>query len=342
MIAAAADAIARYGAGARSSRLVCGNLSVHEELETELAAFKRTEAALVFSSGYLANIGVIQALSQRADGSQVPVFFDRLSHACIVDGALATGRNWRTFAHDEAFQLGQQLARLPSRLSPRALVVTEGVFSMDGDMADLGRLLKVCQMYKSLLVVDDAHGTGTVGRNGRGTAAYFKITDSPRIVHVGTLSKSLGSQGGFVAASRSIIDLLINRARTFIFDTGLAPASAAAALQSLRILQQEPGRVLTLQKNARLLREQLLQPIVHTLPAGQTPIVPVILGEPEHAVDASRELLHKGMFVGAIRPPTVPKGTSRLRITLSSAHTQEQIKALAAHVRKMCEVPSRE
>lgn len=322
VIAAATEALNVYGAGARASRLVTGNSPVHEELEAELARFKGTEAALVFSSGYLANVGVIQVLSRRADGSTVPVFMDKLSHACIVDGALATGK-WRTFAHNDVGALRGLLAGARSAASPRALVVTEGVFSMDGDVAPIAELLALCQEFDALLVIDDAHGTGTIGDGGRGTLSHFGIAARPRVIQIGTLSKALGSQGGFVAASQVIVDLLINRARTFIFDTGLAPAAAAGALAAVRVLQAEPERVGRLQSKAAELRKLLEHP------DGVTPIIPHIVGDAEAAVELSRRLLEAGYLVSAIRPPTVPPGTSRLRIAVSSEHEVGQLEAVA-------------
>jgi 8-amino-7-oxononanoate synthase len=322
VIAAATEALNVYGAGARASRLVTGNSPVHEELEAELARFKGTEAALVFSSGYLANVGVIQVLSRRADGSTVPVFMDKLSHACIVDGALATGK-WRTFAHNDVGALRGLLEGARSAASPRALVVTEGVFSMDGDVAPIAELLALCQEFDALLVIDDAHGTGTIGDGGRGTLSHFGIAARPRVIQIGTLSKALGSQGGFVAASQVIVDLLINRARTFIFDTGLAPTAAAAALAALRVLQAEPGRVGRLQSKAAELRKLLGHP------DRVTPIIPHIVGDAEAAVELSRRLLEAGYLVSAIRPPTVPPGTSRLRIAMSSEHEIGQLEGVA-------------
>ena len=323
VVAAAQAALAAYGAGSRASRVLSGNLPVHDELEAELAGLKKADAALVFSSGYLANLGVLQVLSRRSDNSHVPIFFDRLSHACVVDGALGAGRHWRAFPHNNTSCLEAQLSRLPRGRSPRALIVTEGVFSMDGDIAPLPELLQLCEVYDALLVVDDAHGTGTMGAEGCGTAAFHGISNSPRLIHVGTLSKALGSQGGFVAGARTVVDLLVNRARTFIFETALAPPCAAAALEALRILRSEQHRVMELQNNASYLRELL------GLPSSNTPIIPVIMGEPNRALQVAEALKAAGFLVHAIRPPTVPRGTSRLRITLSSAHTREHIAALA-------------
>jgi 8-amino-7-oxononanoate synthase len=326
VIASATEALAQYGASARASRLVAGTFPIHEELEAELAAFKGTESALVFSSGYLGSMGVIQALSRRADGSAVPIFFDRLAHASIVDGALSSGRSWRTFEHNDRDALERLLGHIPQSLSPRAIVVTEGVFSMDGDVAPLPDLFELCETHDALLVVDDAHGTGTMGPQGCGTISHFGLSDS-RIVQLGTLSKALGSQGGFVAGARVLIELLINRARTFIFETALAPSCAAAALQALRIVRDESERVAQLQANARLLREKL------GIAPSCTPIIPVILGSESAALHASSLVQAQGFLVPAIRPPTVPRGTSRIRITVSCSHTIQQIEKLATAIR---------
>ncbi len=326
--AAAAAAATRFGAGSGGSRLITGSLLPHRELEDALAAFKGAEAALVFSSGYLANLGVLQALARRSDGSRVAVFFDRLSHACVVDGAQLSGAPWRTFPHNDLARLGQHLARAAAGgKSPAAIVVTEGVFSMDGDLAPLAEMMSLCERHDALLVVDDAHGTGTIGPGGRGAAALAGIC-GPRVIHMGTLSKALGSQGGFIAGPAVLRDLLVNRARAFIFDTALAPPSAAAALEAVHVIVEEPERIGALARRSALLRVRLRE---HgfTVPESPSPVVPVILGDAERTLRASAELRDRGFLVVAIRPPTVPRGTSRLRITVMASHTDEQVAALA-------------
>ncbi len=327
---AAIEAVEKYGAGAMASRLTCGTLPIHHELEAAIANFKGTEAALVFSSGYLACVGLIQALSLRADDSRVPIIFDRLSHASLVDAATATRRNWRSFPHNDVDSLEILLKTLPASGSPTAVVVTEGVFSMDGDLAPLARLSEVCDKYGALLVIDDAHGTGTMGEGGKGSAALANVADHPHVVQIGTLSKALGSQGGFVAGPAILRELLVNTARTFIFDTALNPAAAGAALASLRILQEEPALLESLRTNIAIMRKLLH---LEDCNAGcPPPIIPVILQDEEKTMARAADLRQQGFLVSAIRPPTVPVGTSRLRITLSAAHKEEDVRRLAQAV----------
>lgn len=320
-------AVKRYGSGAMASRLVCGTLPIHEELETELAKLKKAESALLFSSGYMACLGVVQALSRRADNTQIPIIFDRLAHASLVDGATQERRNWRSFPHNDVTSLELLLKQNPLKEWPRALVVTEGVFSMDGDVAPLKEMAEICAKYQSILLVDDAHGTGTMGDNGEGTVALAGIAQDPHVVQVGTLSKALGSQGGFVTGPKILRDLLVNSARTFIFDTGLSPASCGAALAALEIIKDEPERIRKLHHNIDLFRSLLNRRGCNE--ESQSPIIPVMLDEEERAMRASATLCDKGFLVSAIRPPTVPAGTSRLRITLSSAQKEEDVRHLA-------------
>lgn len=330
---AAAAAAAASGAGAGGSRLITGSLRVHAELEAALADLKGAEDALVFSSGYAANLGVLQALGERADGSRVPVFFDRLSHACIVDAVRLAGVPWRTFAHNDTARLERLLRGLPATGdgSPAAIVATEGVFSMDGDTAPLAAIMRLCERHDALLLLDDAHGTGTTGADGRGSAHAAGIAGHPRLVHMGTLSKALGSQGGFVAGPRVLREILVNRARTFVFDTALAPPAAAAALEALRVMRDEPERVAALRRNAERLRARLRDGGIG-VPESPSPIVPVVLGGADHTLAESARLLDAGFLVVAIRPPTVPRGTSRLRITLGAGHTTDTVDALAEEI----------
>lgn len=328
VVAAAQEAIARYGTGAGASRLIAGHTNLHEELEDRLATFKATEAALVFSSGYLASVGLLQVL-MGSQNRRVPVFFDKLSHACIVDGATATGRNWRTFPHNDTAALERLLRKERGATgSYRAVVVTEGVFSMDGDLAPLPDLVQLCEKYDAVLVVDDAHGTGTIGPCGRGAAAHWNLSGHPRLVHLGTLSKALGSQGGFVAGPRVLIDLLVSRARSFVFDTALAPPCAAAALEALCLLQCEPRHVERLAANSSRFRQFLNGHIGEQ--KDFTPIVPIHIGHAREALIAAERLLEQGFLVVPIRPPTVPPNTSRLRVALSSLHTDAELESLAS------------
>lgn len=323
----AIEAVERYGSGAMASRLVCGTLPIHEELEAELAALKKAESALLFSSGYMACLGVVQALSVRADNTHLPIIFDRLAHASLVDGVTQERRNWRSFPHNDVASLELLLKQNPIIEWPRALVVTEGIFSMDGDVAPLKAMAEVCARYQSILLVDDAHGTGTMGDNGEGTVAVAGIADYPHVVQVGTLSKALGSQGGFVTGPKVLRDLLVNTARTFIFDTGLSPASCGAALGALKMMKDEPERIQKLHDNITLFRSLLNRQGCDE--NAQSPIIPVMLNDEDRAMKASASLYEKGFLVSAIRPPTVPLGTSRLRITLTSAQKEEDVRHLA-------------
>lgn len=324
---AAKAAVDRYGAGATASRLVCGDLPLHEELESAIAEFKKVESALVFSSGYMACLGAVQALSLRADESRVPILFDRLSHASLVDAATQDRRNWRSFPHNDIDSLETLLKRHAGPVWPAALVVTEGIFSMDGDLAPLRAISDLCEKYRAILLVDDAHGTGILGPKGEGTVTQLGLSDCPHIVQVGTLSKALGSQGGFVAGPKVVRELMVNTARTFIFDTGLNPAAAAAALEAINVIRDEPERREKFKNNVMLFRRLLKRVGCNT--ASPTPIIPVILGDEMRSIKTSHQMREEGFLVAAIRPPTVAPGTSRLRITITSAHTEDDLRKLA-------------
>lgn len=313
--AAAHDAIDRYGTGSGASRLITGSFSVHAELERALAQWQGTAAALVFSSGYAANVGTITALV----GPEDEVFSDALNHASIIDGVKLSRAAVRIYRHRDWRHLKDLLSN-PSR--GRRLIVTDGVFSMDGDIAPLKELVELADEADALLMVDDAHGAGTLGDQGQGAAHWLGVAHRVP-VHIGTLSKALGAQGGFVAGSRSLIDLIVNRARSFVFSTGLAPASAAAALRALTILRSEPERrqrpLIWAQRFARAMPKASVPS--HVL----TPIVPIVVGDAGKALEISRQLLAAGIFAPAIRPPTVPVGTSRIRISFTAAHTKEDV-----------------
>ncbi len=314
--AAAQEAITRYGTGAGASRLVTGNHPLLIELEEKLARLKGTEAACVFGSGYLANLGVIATLVGKED----LILIDRLSHACIHAGAQLSGAATLVFDHNDMDHV-TSLLKANRGAYPHALLITEGVFSMDGDRAPLKALSALCKAHNSWFMIDDAHGLGVIG-DGRGSAAEAGCAaDIP--LQMGTLSKAAGSYGGYLCASKPIIDLMKTRARTLIYSTGLAPASAAAAIAALDIFEREP----------ELTRMPLLKAQSFTqrlgLPLAQSPIVPLIIGEPEAALEASHLLAEEGFLVTAIRPPTVPQGTARLRIAFSAAHPDAEIERLA-------------
>lgn len=316
--AAAAGAVAEYGAGGGASRLITGNHPLLEELETRLARLKGAEAACVFGSGYLANAGVIPTFA--GPGSLVLV--DELAHGCIWAGAKLSGARVLAFRHNDAAHVSELLAKHRGA-ADRAIVATDGVFSMDGDIAPLRDLSDLCARHDAWLLSDDAHGVGVIGQ-GRGSAALFPDARIP--LQIGTLSKALGGYGGYLCASRAVIDLVKTRARTFVYSTALPPASAAAAIAALDVIAAEPelcGRPL---HKARRFTRAL------DLPEAQSAIVPVIVGDAAAALDASAMLEREGYLVTAIRPPTVPRGTARLRVTFSAQHTDEDVDRLAALV----------
>ena len=313
---AAIDAIEKYGTGSGGSRLTTGSYEIHKRLEEEIAAFKGTEAALVFNTGYMANLGVISAI---ADKSWV-IFSDRLNHASIIDGCRLSGAPTVVYAHGDASDLERQIKRHRGR---KGLIVTDGLFSVDGDIAPLPALADIARKYQVLLMVDDAHATGVLGEKGGGTADYFNLTDGIDIA-MGTFSKALASEGGFIAGSRALIDYLANTARSFIFSTALSPATIAVSLAALSIVKTEPGLRKTLLANAAWFRENL-RAAGFTVPDHPTPIISVVLGSRDVAVEFSTRLMDKRIFVSAIRPPTVPQGTSRLRINLMATHTRDDL-----------------
>lgn len=324
---AAAEALARYGAGSGAARLVSGTLPPHVALEAELARFKGSEAALLFGSGYLANVGAIPALVRSGD----LVVADRLCHASLIDGCRLSGASLRVFRHNDAGHLDAILRR--RRAGGRVLVVTEGIFSMDGDAAPLPDLAAVTAEYGARLFLDDAHGTGVMGPQGRGTAAHYRV-DAPHLVHMGTLGKALGAAGAYVAGSASLIDYLVNTARSFLYSTASPPATAAAAQAALTVLRAEPARLDRLWANRAYLH-QALHAMGWRLTGTVSPILPVLLGSAEAALAVGRSLLEQGVFAPAIRPPTVPPGSSRIRLTVTSEHTRAHLDQVLAAFRQV-------
>jgi 8-amino-7-oxononanoate synthase len=312
--AAAHDALDRWGAGAGASRLVTGSRPVHAELERELAQWKGTEAAICFPTGFAANLGVLSVLG----GPGVRVLSDELNHASIIDGCRLSRAEVVVYRHCDLGHLEQLLSSSGTGPRSPSLVVTDSVFSMDGDQVPLEQLVALCARYGALLVIDEAHAV----LGPRLDLSEVSRSASSTVVRVGTLSKTLGALGGFVAASRDVVDLLINRARSYIFSTALPPADAAAAFAAVRILRSAEGEALVdrLASLVQKMSEAGLAP-----PAHPSPIIPVILGPEQAAMEASSRLLARGLWVPAIRPPTVPAGTSRLRVTLSAAHRDDDV-----------------
>jgi 8-amino-7-oxononanoate synthase len=332
---AAKQAIDDYGVGSGSSRLICGTLSPHLRLEEKLAEWKRTEAALAFSSGYAAAVGTLGALANRED----VIILDKLSHACLIDGAKLSGATIRVFPHNHMGKLESHL-QWARREAPegRVIVITESVFSMDGDWAPLVDMVEIKNRYGALLLVDEAHAVGVIGEQGRGLADKLGIADQID-VQMGTLSKALGGTGGYVTGSRALIDLLINRARAFVYSTAPAPATAAAAMAAIQFLISPAGERRRKQLRANLACFAEMMP--ELFPPGkkvQSAIFPIIVGTAERAISASRHLAEKGFFVPAIRFPTVGRDSARLRVTISARHTREQIEALCKLLRPLIPV----
>ena len=321
VVSAACKALEEWGWGAGASRLVSGHTALHEALEQQLAAFKNAQAALVFPSGYQANLAAIRGLVTRGD----VILLDRLNHASIIDAARSSGAEVRVFGHLDYGRLETLLQRYAG--AGRRLIVTESVFSMDGDTADLARLVELKDRHRALLCVDEAHATGVLGPGGRGLAARAGVEDHID-VSVGTLSKALGGIGGFITASREIIDWLINTAGPFIYTTALPPAACAAAMAALEVVEKEPWRREKVARLANRLRAGLREHLGVQTVSAETPIVPLIIGEARKATALSAALENEGFLVPAIRPPTVPRGTARLRLSVSADHSEQDIDRL--------------
>ena len=320
--AAAAAAARDHGASVSASRLLCGSTPLHDHLERRLAALKGREAALLYSSGYLANLGVLTALARPGDA----IFSDALNHASIIDGCRLSGARTTVYRHGDADHLAELLAASDAE---RRLIVSETVFSMDGDVAPLAALAALARRHDAALVLDEAHATGVLGPGGEGALARDGI-DPRGIVVVGTLSKALASAGGFVAADAAVVDYLVNRSRPFIFNTAPTPASVGAALAALDVVAAEPERRERLHALAARLRDGLAA-AGHPPSRSETPIVPLLLGDAETALAAERRLREAGALARAIRPPTVPEGTARIRFNLMAIHDEADVdRALAA------------
>ena len=316
VIDASIEATRAYGTSVSSSRLLCGSTPLHEELEARLAELKSREACLLFSSGYLANLGLMTAFLNSGD----VIFSDRLNHASIIDGSRLSAAKVALYDHGDPSHLEVLLGETPAK---RRLIVSESVFSMDGDLAPVPELLALAERFGALLVLDEAHATGLLGEDGAGALSLFGISDGP-IVIVGTLSKALGSIGGFVAADRTLISVLLNRSRSFIFSTALHAGAVAAALASIKLLETEPWRRERSLSMAGALRDGIVQ---RGFPPSKsvTPIVPLMIGDAEAALALDLRLREAGVLARAIRPPTVPEGTSRIRFNVMATHEDDDI-----------------
>jgi 8-amino-7-oxononanoate synthase len=318
LINAAQDAAARWGVGAGASRLVAGHLALHREVETELAAFKGTEAAVIFSTGYMANLGAISALAGPGD----MVFCDKLNHASIYDGIKLSGAGLARFPHRDL----NRLEDLLQKAGPgRRLIVTDSVFSVDGDLAPLKDLVQLKERYGAVLMVDEAHATGVLGPGGAGLAEELGLTHRVE-VHMGTFSKALGSLGGYVAGDQRLIDYLHNRARSFIYSTAMPPPVLGAIGAALNVVAQEPERRSYLLAEAKTFREALIQAGFDLL-GSETQIVPVLVGENARTLELAGRLRERGLLAVAFRPPTVTPGRARVRFSLSAAHSREDLAA---------------
>ncbi|MFH1428307.1 MAG: 8-amino-7-oxononanoate synthase, partial [Candidatus Margulisiibacteriota bacterium] len=324
VIEAANNALTKYGAGSGASRLICGTTPLHEQLEQKLAVFKHTAASLVFPSGYMANVGTISALLDKNDA----VVVDKLNHASIIDGARLSGARIIVYPHKNMDKLNSTLNRHRNKYN-RLLIVTDSLFSMDGDIAPLPEIVSMARHYGCMTMVDEAHATGVFGTNGEGLVEHFGLSGQVDVV-MGTLSKAIGSQGGYIAGSNVLIQYLINKARSFIYTTALPASSGAAALKAIEIIEREPERRERLWENVAQSAECIKSPPDKGDLGGlTTQIIPIIIGDTEKTVKAAESLYEAGFLVLPIRPPTVPEGTSRLRISISSEHTQEDIRRLA-------------
>jgi len=320
---AMAKAVLDWGTGSGGARLTTGNKSPHQELEAEIAKFKGEEAAITFNTGYMANVGTISALCGKNDF----IFSDELNHASIIDGIRLSKAKCLVYKHNNLNDLERVIAEAQKSVSDfRGLIVTDAVFSMDGDLANLPELLRIAHTHGCLLMIDEAHATGVIGHTGRGLAEHYGCEHAD--VTVGTLSKAVACEGGFVVGKQQLIDYLRNKSRSFIFTTAMAPAVAAAACNNLKFIDAHPERVQQLQENVKFFCECLRYEGL-TVPQTDSAIVPIVIGDEAAALNASAELQQRGLLIPAIRYPTVAKGQARLRASLMATHTREELKRAA-------------
>ncbi len=325
---AAKKALDTYGTGSAASRLISGTTQLHKELEKRIARFKKTEAALVFNSGYSANLGIITALVDRED----IIFSDKLNHASIVDGCLLSGAEFKRYPHKDINALEKMLQE--SINHRRRLIITDTIFSMDGDIAPLLEIVELAKKYDCMLMLDEAHATGVFGEHGCGVFEHFKLENRDHIIHMGTLSKALGSFGAYVAGSKDLIEYIINKSRPFIYTTALPAYVIAASIAALDIIEKQPDLRKKLWDNVNFFKQGLEKININTMQS-QSQIIPILIGDNDKAVKISNRLLEVGIFIQAIRPPTVPKGQARLRVTIMATHTKKDLEIALDKLNKL-------
>ena len=324
---AAIDAIEKYGTGCAGSRFLNGSLDIHTALEKRLAAFVEKEAAIIFSTGFMANLGFIAAVVQRGDY----ILADRLDHASIIDGANLSFGRLKRFEHNDPASLETVLKSIP--LEAGKLIVIDGIFSMNGDIADLPRIVPLAEKYNTAVMVDDAHSLGVIGPRGEGTAAHFGLQDRIDAI-MGTFSKSLATVGGFIAGNAKLIDFLRHTSRALMFTASLPPASVAAVMKSLDIIEQEPERREALWENTKAMAEGLLD-LRYDIGSSNTPVIPIFIGEMEKTFRMCMRLQEEGVFVNPVVPPAVPQNNSLIRISLMATHTRQQIDMALSSLKKV-------
>jgi len=318
LIDAAKIALIEFGVGSSGSQLTTGHSYWHHKLENRITTFKKTESTLLFSSGYLANIGVLSTVPEEGD----IILSDQLNHASIIDGCRLSKADTVIYKHVDMMDLENKLKRTSNY--KRRFIITDGVFSMDGNIAPLDKIVALANRYDTFVIVDDAHATGVLGKNGRGTNEYFDV--EPDIV-IGTMSKAIGTEGGFVTGSKTSIDFLLNHARSFIFQTAIAPAICAASYTAINRIEEDKKQRSLLLKKIKTVKTTLTE-MGYEVRGGETPIIPVLIGSAEKAVLFADKLYERGIYAPAIRPPSVPYGQSRIRLTITTEHTEENIKKL--------------
>ena len=319
----------KYGTGAGASRLMSGNYTLYDELEKHIAELKQTEDALVFPTGYMANIGTLPAVLDSDD----LVILDRSCHASLIQGAKLSGAKLWVYPHNDMLTLESLLEKAKLAKFSKIMVVTESLFSMDGDIVPLPDLVGLCKKYGAFIMLDEAHATGVLGKEGRGACEYFNLPSDQIDILMGTLSKAMGSLGGFVAGKRKLIDYLRNRSKPFIYTTGLPPACVAASIQAIKLLRKSKDLLSRLHSNIHFFYQGLKTSGI-CIPENLTPIFPILFGSEEKTLKAAEILLQFGVYAPAIRPPTVPENESRLRLSVLSAHSKEQLKHVITAVKK--------